>query len=361
MADRLTKMRCRFGMPAQTTEIFCGSGILRDCLADGLVKKCSSLRVVVDKQVWKLHEMLLRTVLPQQSQVLQIPGGERAKGERQLRQLWKWLHQTETDRRSLLIAIGGGATTDLVGLAASTYMRGVDLVLVPTTLLAQVDAAIGGKTAINLEDTKNIIGTFHPARRVICDSAYLDTLRPKQLREGMIEALKAFAALDAVAYRRYRDRLVACKPGDLPAGLIAGAVKLKCKVVERDPTESGWRKVLNLGHTTGHAYELLTGASHGEGVAFGMLVAAELSKALLNLAPRTAEELIESVRHIYPRFRNPGVGASDLWSKIAHDKKRSGKDFNFVLLRALGRHKVLPVTRAQFGIALIATKERLKQ
>jgi len=180
------------------------------------------------------------------------------------------------------------------------------------------------------------------------------------LSEGIIEAVKMFAALDVKTYRHHRDKLAVGKANELPAGLIADAIRLKCEVVERDPTESSLRRVLNLGHTTGHAYELLNHSTHGEGVAYGMIVAAELSVALLKLPRKTAEELIESVRFIYPKFRVRVASATEMWKKIMHDKKRSGRQINFVLLSRLGKHKVLPVTKAQFTRAIKSTEERLK-
>ena len=250
-------------------------------------------------------------------------------------------------------------TSDLAGLAAATYMRGLDLLLAPTTLLAQVDAAIGGKTAINLQSTKNIIGVFHPARLVVCDQHFLSTLSHAQIGEGLIEALKVFAALDAEAFRRYRGAGSDLSAEGLPEKLIADAIQLKCEVVDRDPLDSGWRRLLNLGHTTGHAYELLTGSTHGEGVAYGMLVAVELSQRLLKLSPKSAASLVQAIRQVYPSFRDSRIAAGRLWKKVALDKKHSGKQFNFVLLSALGRHKVRAVTFSQFKSAVEETNKRI--
>lgn len=361
MARGMTRLTCKFGAPVRKTEIDCGAGVLESAFASRVLDTYSSVRVVVDRRVWRLHEPYIKATLPSGSRVLDLPSGERAKSQTQLQRIWKWLHATETDRKAVLIAVGGGATTDLVGLAASTYMRGIDLILAPTTLLAQVDAAIGGKTAINLQKTKNIIGSFHPAHLVVCDYRFHETLKPAMLREGLIEAVKIFAAVDANAYDRYRKVLPDFRSGTIPERFITDAIRLKCEVVERDPTESGWRKLLNLGHTTGHAYELLSGASHGEGVAYGMIVAAELSRMLLHLAPTIADDLTESVRAIYPRFKATQLSAAEMWSKIAHDKKRNGKDFNFVLLRRLGQHKVVAVGRDDFEQAVSKTQERLSR
>jgi 3-dehydroquinate synthase len=315
--------------------------------------------MVIDKNVWRLHQSYLKKALPRSAEILLLTGSERSKCERQLGRIWRWLQDLETDRSSVLIAIGGGVTSDLAGLAAAAYMRAIDLILVPTTLLAQVDAAIGGKTAINLQSTKNIIGVFHPASLVVCDRRFLPTLSQAQVGEGLIEAIKVFAALDAGAFRCYRKVLADLSAERLPERLIADAIRLKCEAVERDPLDSGWRRVLNLGHTTGHAYELLTGSTHGEGVAYGMLVAIELSQRLLKLSPKSAESLVQAIRQVYPSFRDSRIASSRLWAKVALDKKRSGKQFNFVLLSALGRHKVRAVTFAQFKRAVEETNKRI--
>ncbi len=356
----MTTFATSINYPQSRTPIILGSELIRKHTDDPILKSGRSVFIVIDANVMRLHAAgILKSFLGDR-QLYLLPSGEKQKSLRSAAKLLKWLHDQHTDRKSLLIAIGGGVTTDLCGFVASTYMRGIDYISVPTTLVAQLDAAIGGKTAINLAGTKNIIGTFFPPRKIVCDSGFLSTLEPRQVRDGLVEAVKIFAARDRLAFQRHAARLPGYLSGDNLNKLIADAVRLKSEVVNRDPFEKDLRRVLNLGHTAGHAYEALTGHSHGKSVAFGMLVALDLSQRLVGLSRGDADSIRSATLSLYRSFAATGIGGRDLWERIQRDKKKSGSIVNFVLLKKCGEHVVKSVNYPQFVRSLEAVMEMLK-
>ena len=214
-----------------------------------------------------------------------MPNGERHKKLATVEKLCEQLSRLGADRNSVVVAFGGGVVGDVAGLMASLYMRGVDLVQIPTTVLAQVDASIGGKTGVNLRAGKNLVGTFHHPRVVLIDPAVLSTLPDREFRAGLYEALKCgvigkpelFRALENVDLKKLRRDPVKLE------WIIAESVKLKAEVVSSDERENGLRRVLNLGHTIGHALEAQTGYRHflhGEAVAWGMIASAKIASAV---------------------------------------------------------------------------------
>lgn len=341
----------------QDCRVLCGSGIVANVLDRKLVARYTRVLAVVDKKVMKLHgnDMLgkaLRGV-----DTYPFPSGERQKNISNLNRILGWLHGQKADRHSLLLGIGGGVVTDIAGFAASCYMRGIEYIAVPTTLLAQVDAAIGGKTAINLSNTKNIVGSFYPASVVICDDMFLKTLRPSNLKDGLVEAFKVFLVLDKSALERHQG-VLAGSNGNLGT-LIADAVSLKIDVSSRDPFEKGLRRVLNFGHTTGHAFEALTGASHGKSVALGILVALQISKRDFGLKVKDHDRARSLILSIHSRFQADKLSERKLWERIEHDKKKRGQAHNFVVLTRLGKHRIVAVTFEQFRRAWQETVECL--
>ncbi|TFH55484.1 MAG: 3-dehydroquinate synthase, partial [Candidatus Zixiibacteriota bacterium] len=272
-----------------------------------------------------------------------------------------WLWEKEADRDSLLLGIGGGVVTDITGFAASCYMRGVAYVAVPTTLLAQVDAAIGGKTAVNLHDTKNIIGSYHVPQMVICDSRFLSSLRTEQIKEGLVEAVKVFAASDRQLFWKHAPNLQSLIGRQDLHYLIADAINAKLGIVNADPNEKGLRRMLNFGHTTGHAVEAVADWSHGMSVAFGMLVALMLSQQYSSLSRGEYDQMWSAITAIYNHFDAAALDSELLWEKIKHDKKRSGEQINFVLLPRCGTHRIVPINHAQFKRSLAETRERISR
>jgi 3-dehydroquinate synthase len=337
-----------------------GPGLLDKLARSRELTGATSVHILIDANVARYHRVGVLAKLPASADRLVLPPGESNKSMRKAPQIIEWLHDGGADRKSLLIAVGGGVVTDLAGFAASTYMRGINYLSIPTTLVSQLDAAIGGKTAINLGGTKNIAGTFYPPQRIVCAPEVLTTLKPNLIRDGLVEAIKIFAARDRRLFAKHTAKLRGYLDGEDLQGLIADAVRLKVEIVNRDPFERDLRRVLNLGHTAGHAYEAITHHSHGKSVAFGMLVALELSLALASLKQSEFELVRSAVLDLYRRFSLDAISAESLWLRIQHDKKKSGKDINFVLLKRCGEHAVKSVNYRQFQFALAATLERLE-
>ncbi len=352
--------RIRINYPQAETRIDIGNGLVAKLAVDAKFKSYSSIHFVVDANVARLHGQNLLEPLIDAKKFYAVPAGEKQKNLKSVAKLLHWLHDQNADRKSLLIAIGGGVVTDLAGFAASTYMRGIEHISLPTTLVAQVDAAIGGKTAINLGGTKNIAGTFYPPKRVICDRSFLATLQRNQLRDGLVEAIKIFASRDDAGFRTHAARLGDYLNGSDLTQLISAAVALKVEVVNSDPFEKDLRRVLNFGHTAGHAYEAITGHSHGMSVAFGILVALELSRKLAKLSEKDSDIVAAAIRSLYQRFALKEVTSESLWARILHDKKSSGGKVNFVLLKRCGEHAVKSVDYPQFARAFEQTREMLE-
>jgi 3-dehydroquinate synthase len=280
-----------------------------------------------------------------------VDEGEGSKSYATLEKVSEALIAAKVERNDLVIALGGGVVGDLAGFAAAILRRGVDFVQVPTTLLAQVDSSVGGKTGINSPQGKNLIGAFHQPVLVIADTAVLDTLPPRQFRAGYAEVAK-YGVLGDAAFFGWLEKNHAdiFKGGAAREHAIATSCRAKAAIVARDERETGDRALLNLGHTFGHALEAVTGFSdrlfHGEGVAIGTVLAAEFS-ASLGMIPSSDAVRIE--RHLADAglpthlqdiagFAQEGLGDADtLMALMAQDKKvRRGK-LTFILLEAIGR------------------------
>ena len=270
-----------------------------------------------------------------------VEDGEQAKRWQVLERVFDALLAARCGRDSVIVALGGGVVGDLAGFAAAVYQRGIDFIQVPTTLLAQVDSSVGGKTAINHARGKNMIGAFHQPRAVVADVATLDTLPDRELRAGLAEVIKHGSALD-VGFLEWLEanveRLVARDPAAL-AHAVRRSCELKAAIVAEDEREAGRRALLNFGHTFGHAIEAATGYGawlHGEAVAVGMVIAAELSERCGLLAQGQAERL----RRLIVRAGLP-VAASAIdegrWEELmALDKKSARGAVRFVLLDGMG-------------------------
>jgi 3-dehydroquinate synthase len=307
-----------------------------------------SVAIVTNDVVAPLYAARLRSALERSgARVAEIvvEDGERAKSWPTLDRVIDAMLSARLGRDATLVALGGGVVGDLVGFAAAVYQRGVRFVQVPTTLLAQVDSSVGGKTAINHARGKNMIGAFHQPAAVVSDVATLDTLPERELRAGLAEVIKHGVALDAGFFDWLElniDPLLARDRGALTHA-VRRSCELKAAIVAEDERENGRRALLNLGHTFGHAIETATGFGpwlHGEAVAAGMVMAAELS-ARLGLLPRPDAARITSLlaRAGLPT-RAPRIPGSQWQSLMALDKKSAGGRVRFVLLEAMGRAKV---------------------
>ena len=281
-----------------------------------------------------------------------VPDGDASKSLRQAARLYEALLDAEADRGSVVVALGGGMVGDLAGFAAATYLRGVAFVQVPTTILAMVDASIGGKVGVNLGRGKNLVGAFHQPRLVWIDLATLRSLPRRERAAGLAEVVKAGAILDADFFaflEREAERVLALDPEALlPA--IERACAIKADVVARDERESGLRMLLNFGHTLGHAIEALSryrGILHGEAVAIGMAFAARRSEALGLAAPGTAERLEALLGRLGLPTAPPAFLRTAYLSALRVDKKRTDARIRFVALRDIGRAETVPLQPAE--------------
>lgn len=304
--------------------------------------------VVSTPRVLGLHGQRLEGLREPASRwvVLEVEEGEPAKGIATAERLWNEMLAAGGKRDSRLIAFGGGSVGDLGGFAAGCFLRGIEFAQIPTTLLAQVDAAIGGKTGVDLPGGKNTVGLFHHPALVVCDTSVLPTLPREELRSGLVEVIKMAALLDPGLLSRVEERLEALLGGD-PAALspvVAAAAAAKIGVVERDPDEQGDRKLLNFGHTLGHAIETACGYSglrHGEAVAYGMLFALRLALRR-GLDPAFAERLRALVARLgLPPL--PRLDPDELIAHMARDKKARESGLVWVLPAALGEGRITGV------------------
>lgn len=291
--------------------------------------------LIADAAALALHGATVRAMLPPH-EVFALTPGEEHKSPGELAALWSGLANAGIHRGDWIVALGGGVTTDLAGLAAATYNRGIAVVHAPSTLLGQVDAAIGGKTAVDLPEGKNLVGAFHHPRAVVCDTTFLATLPPAVFATGKAECIKHALIADPGLLDDMRG-LTPDSDQETLAAFVARAVSVKIAVVGRDPYEQGERAHLNYGHTLGHALEshgAYGALSHGEAVSLGMMFAA-------NLAARLGHaDLIDLHRAALEDAALPVKGARAPFEEIAHlwtrDKKYA-RGMRFVLLRDLAQ------------------------
>jgi 3-dehydroquinate synthase len=287
--------------------------------------------------------------------LITVPAGETAKSLRTVHACYDQLAAHRLERKSFIVALGGGVVGDLAGFVAATYLRGVDFVQVPTTLLAQVDSSVGGKVGVNLKAGKNLAGAFHQPRLVLCDLNTLKTLPPREYRAGLAEVIKYGIIYDAALFKSLERDLPQLLKRDSKtlAGVVARCCRIKAEIVSQDEMEQNRRAILNFGHTIGHALEAISGYGkylHGEAIAIGQVAAANLSSRLLGFPPRDAER----IKSLFLRAGLPtDVELSStqrvrLFAAMMLDKKVKGGEINFVFARRIGRvehgHKV-PVAR----------------
>jgi len=279
------------------------------------------------------------------ARVVEMSDGERYKKLATVEQLAEKLTRLGADRNAAIVAFGGGVVGDVAGLLASLYMRGVNLVQIPTTVQAQLDAAIGGKTGVNLRTGKNLLGTFHQPRLVLIDPAVLSTLPEREFRAGLYEALKCgvignpalFDCLEKIQVEALRRDAVALE------WVIAESVRLKAKVVSADERESGLRRVLNFGHTIGHALEAESAYRrflHGEAVAWGMIAATHIATATGRIDSHAARRISGAVLNLGPLPRVE-ARSRDIVRLLRSDKKTVNAVVHFVLPREIGKVEIV--------------------
>ncbi|NYE63531.1 3-dehydroquinate synthase [Duganella sp. 1224] len=279
-----------------------------------------------------------------------LPDGEEHKNWSSLMQIFDALLQNKADRKTTLIALGGGVIGDLTGYAAASYMRGVDFIQVPTTLLSQVDSSVGGKTGINHPLGKNMIGAFYQPRAVIADTATLETLPARELAAGLAEVIKYGAVIDLAFFEWIEaniGKLVARDKGAL-AYAIARSCEIKADVVRQDEREGGLRAILNFGHTFGHAIEAGMGYGvwlHGEAVGCGMVMAADLSQRMGLIDAATVARVRQLVAAAGLPVKAPDLGVDQWLEAMAVDKKNEGGDIKFILMHPLGASKITTAPR----------------
>lgn len=326
------------------------------------------LFVVTSPEIWSLWGPQFLAAFPQPARptVLFLPAGERYKRLAQVERLAAELAAAGADRSSLLFAFGGGIVGDLGGFLAAIYMRGIEYVQVPTTLLAQVDSSVGGKTGVNLAAGKNLIGSFHHPRAVFADIDVLQTLPERELRAGLFESVKAGIIRDPALFRFMEKNAAAILAREAAAleRVIAASIRMKAGVVCIDERESGLRMILNYGHTLGHAIESATGYSrllHGEAIAWGMLAALQIAIARATVTPEQARR-IERIIFVYgplPSFRTT---VDTLLAAAGRDKKNRAGTRRFILPKGVGNAMVVEdVTDAELENAARWTLTQARQ
>jgi 3-dehydroquinate synthase len=326
-------------------DILIGEGLLDNPATFADLPKSSKALIVTNTTVGPLYTAQLRAAIaPHHKQVLDIelPDGEQYKDWPALNQVFTKLLDEAADRKTVLYALGGGVVGDMTGFAAACYMRGVPFVQVPTTLLAQVDSSVGGKTAINHPAGKNMIGAFYQPQRVVCDLVTLDTLPQRELLAGLAEVIK-YGPIADVAFLDWLeanvDKLLARDRHALKFA-VQRSCEIKAWVVGQDEKEAGLRAILNYGHTFGHAIEAGMGYGawlHGEAVGTGMVMAADLSARLGLIDEITSKRIAALVKRTGLPVVGPDLGAARYLDLMQIDKKAEGGEIRFVVIGPLGQ------------------------
>jgi 3-dehydroquinate synthase len=329
--------------------VFVGQGLLGH--AGSLLRRrgfAAAPVIITNRRVFRLHGPAVLQSLDKafgRAPVIKIGDGERFKDHSTLLKIYKALIRLHANRKSWILALGGGVVGDIAGYAAATFMRGIPWVMAPTTLLSQVDSSVGGKVAINVAEGKNLIGAFHQPSAVLSDTNALRTLPKRELRSGLYEVVRS-AAIQSEPLLCYLERKL---PGILSVRsreiehVVVEAVRIKAAVVESDERESGLRMILNYGHTIGHALEAATDYKkfkHGEAVGWGMIAALEYGSELGLLGVDQKAQLIQLIQRVGPLPSLRGISVESLWDSLMLDKKFSSADIRMVFLRKLGQAEI---------------------
>lgn len=348
--DCCTVPRIRVKLKQNGYDVIVNAGLLRRAgreLRRVLPTKSSRVFVVTSPTVYHHWGGVLEVSLQQARvpyQIVQMNDGEPAKRLQSVEQLAEQMVDARADRKSLIVAFGGGVVGDSAGFLAAIFMRGVPVVQIPTTYLAQVDASIGGKTGVNLRAGKNLIGAFHQPRLVLVDPEVLDTLEEREFVAGLFEALKCGVIRDRQLFEfmeRNRAKVLARDRKSLERTIVA-SIRVKAAVVAADEKEADLRRILNFGHTVGHALESATNYSqflHGEAVAWGMIAAASIAGETRVCRPETAERIQTAVKS-YATLPPVSCSTDDVLERLTVDKKTIGGTTHFVLPERIGKTRI---------------------
>lgn len=324
--------------------IYLGNDVFERLLENLIERSYSKVFALVDENTEKFCLPALNKYLFD-IKLIRIKGGEASKNLDTAQYIWNYLQENNADRNSVLINLGGGVVGDIGGFCASTFKRGMDYINVPTTLLAMVDSGIGGKTGIDFNGLKNAIGTISQPIAIYINPELLLTLPKEELLNGFAEIIKHGLILDKSYWEKVK------KSGFDDWGkmnlLINGSIKIKLDVVKKDPYEKSYRKILNFGHTIGHAIEAYSlkrdkkPLKHGEAIAIGMICEAYLSKTQLDLSSKDLKELVDFISLYYPKYSLRSILSPELIALMRQDKKNEHPDeINFTLLKKIGKASI---------------------
>jgi len=332
--------------PQQTYPVFIERGAVAR-ISEFIPEGRGRIFVVTTRDVWDLHGNLLRDGLKgRQHSVIFFAGGEENKRIAHVEAFAVQMLEDGADRSSVVVAFGGGIVTDMAGFLAAVFMRGIPVIQVPTTLLAQVDAAVGGKTGVNLTSGKNLVGSFHQPLAVLIDPGVTATLPEREYRAGLYEIIKAGVIASEPLFRIFmldRDQVLAQSPAVVDH-IIAEGVRIKAEVVSADERENGLRRILNFGHTFGHALEAETGYTrflHGEAVSWGMRAATHLASATGMLADDDRDAILGTLGSYGPIPPLTGISTAQIQVRLLKDKKTVQSRVHFVLPVKIGEVKIV--------------------
>jgi len=356
--------KLRIDLADRSYDILIGRNLLPS-VGDYLVHRERTRRalVVTNPVINKLYGKRLSEGLQNaglEMECVEIPEGETHKTLQDAQTVYDHLIQNQYDRSTLLVALGGGVIGDLTGFIAATFLRGIPYIQVPTTLLSQVDSSVGGKTAVNHPQGKNLIGAFYQPQLVAIDLDTLSSLPADEFRAGMAEIIKYGVIEDPklFAFLEKNSEKILAQDTECLAHIIETSCAIKAKVVERDERESNYRMVLNFGHTIGHAVEALTDYSqfkHGEAIAIGMVYAAKLSCQLGQCSPEAVQRIESLVKQYGLPSRLPEFSADDYIQTVYRDKKAHDRNIRFVLVKDIGRVEIVDrVAEADIQKALVS-------
>ncbi|HEX8931574.1 MAG TPA: 3-dehydroquinate synthase [Patescibacteria group bacterium] len=336
------KIKLKFSSEKHEYSIYIGKNLLEKLNELLDLKKYSQIVVLTDTNIAPHFLNSVIQSLPKNTKQLILPAGEKNKNIEHVQKIWKFLQASNFDRKSLVINLGGGVITDMGGFAASTYMRGIDFINLPTTLLSQVDASIGGKTGIDFANVKNLIGTFNQPKAVIIDIQTLKSLPEREYRSGFAEIIKH----GIIADKNYFAKVTNKKPLDFNSeeliDIIARSCEIKKSITTNDETENNARKLLNFGHTIGHAIEALSLDTdkpllHGEAISIGMVAEAKIAE-LTQLIDGTTFEMIKTkLQEAELPVAISEYNSDQIISKMRTDKKNERGEINFTLIKNIGK------------------------
>ena len=331
--------------------VWVGAGLLRESgrRLQRLRPGCRRLYIVSSPRVWALWGTELARGLQAAGirvEALLMDDREEKKRVATLERLAAELLARGADRGAILAALGGGVVGDITGFLAATYMRGVSYLQIPTTLVGQVDSAVGGKTGVNLPAGKNLLGAFHHPLAVLVDPRTLESLPAREYRAGLYEVVKYAVIGDPILFRFLEENMASVLARQAPAleTILARSIRLKAQIVGQDEREQNLRRILNLGHTIGHALETLSayqGLRHGEAVGWGMIAATHLAERRGKISAAAAQRIISLVRAVGRLPRLPRVSAEQVYEQLFADKKKREAELHFVLPRRVGQVEIV--------------------